>query len=82
MFESFEQYLKEKPFRLADAGLLGSVYLATFLISNIVTNNAAAALMFPIALEAAEKTGTNRLIMSYCLMLGASASFMTPFGYT
>lgn len=30
------------------AGLYGSVYLATVLISNIVTNNAAAALMFPI----------------------------------
>ena len=52
------------------------------MISNVVTNNAAAALVFPIAIEAAEKTGTDKLIMSYCLMLGASASFMSPFGYT
>jgi len=64
------------------AGLLGAVYFATFLISNVVTNNAAAALLFPIALDAAEQTGTDRLVMSYCLMLGASASFMSPFGYT
>jgi len=64
------------------AGLYGSVYLATFMISNIVTNNAAAALMFPIALDAAEQTGANRLLMSYNLMLAASASFMSPFGYT
>lgn len=52
------------------------------LISNVVTNNAAAALVFPIALNAAEQTGADEVLMSYSLMLGASASFMTPFGYT
>jgi len=67
---------------IGHAGLYGAVYLATFLISNIVTNNAAAALMFPIALEAAESTGADSLLMSYNLMLAASASFMSPFGYT
>lgn len=67
---------------LGDAGLLGAVYFATFLVSNVVTNNAAAALLFPIALNAAEQTGTDRILMSFSLMLGASASFMTPFGYT
>ena len=66
----------------ADAGLLGAVYFATFLISNVVTNNAAAALLFPIAMDAAEQTGTDTIVMGYCLMLGASASFMSPFGYT
>ena len=64
------------------AGLYGAVYLATFLISNVVTNNAAAALMFPIAMEAAEQTNADPLLMSYNLMLAASASFMSPFGYT
>ena len=67
---------------IGDAGLLGAVYFATFVISNVVTNNAAAALLFPIAMDAAEQTGTDRVIMSYALMLGASASFMSPFGYT
>ena len=67
---------------MGDAGLFGAVYFATFLISNVVTNNAAAALLFPIAMNAAEKTGTDRVLMSYALMLGASASFMSPFGYT
>ena len=60
---------------LLDAGLLGAVYFATFLISNIVTNNAAAALIFPVALDAAEQTGIDRVIMSYCVMLGASARY-------
>ena len=43
-----------KPGCNTDAGLLGAVYFATFLISNVVTNNAAAALLFPIAMDAAE----------------------------
>jgi len=64
------------------AGLYAAVYLATFLISNVVTNNAAAALIFPVAVNAAEQTQTDVTLMSYCVMLGASASFMSPFGYT
>jgi di/tricarboxylate transporter len=67
---------------IGDAGLFGAVYLATFLISNVVTNNAAAALIFPIAITAAEQAGVDIILMSYTVMLGASASFMTPFGYT
>jgi di/tricarboxylate transporter len=67
---------------IGDAGLFGAVYFATFLISNVVTNNAAAALLFPVAMNAAEATGADRVLMSYTLMLGASASFMSPYGYT
>lgn len=64
------------------AGVYGAVYLATFLISQIVTNNAAAALMFPIAIETANQVeGVDNVTMAYCLMLSASASFMSPFGY-
>jgi di/tricarboxylate transporter len=63
-----------------DAGLIGAVYFATSLISAFVTNNAAAALMFPIAMGAAEGAGINVKLMSYAVMLGAS-DFSTPFGY-
>ena len=63
------------------AGLLVAVYFATFLISNVVTNNAAAALMFPIAAEAAERHGETLESISFLVMLAASASFMSPFGY-
>ncbi len=69
-------------FFFSAAGLFAAVYLATFLISNVVTNNAAAALIFPVAINAAEQTETDVTLMSYCVMLGASASFMSPFGYT
>jgi di/tricarboxylate transporter len=64
-----------------DAGLLGAVYLATVLISQVVANNAAAALIFPIAMDAAVSTGTDLKLMSFSIMLAASAAFMTPFGY-
>jgi len=47
-----------------------------------VTNNAAAALIFPIAIDSAEQTGIDVTLMSFSVMLGASASFMSPFGYT
>ena len=66
---------------IGDAGLFGAVYFATGLISNVITNNAAAALIFPIAMEAASKTGTDMVLMAYCVMYGASACYMSPFGY-
>jgi di/tricarboxylate transporter len=49
--------------------------------SQVVANNAAAALIFPIAMGAAEIEGVDLALMAYTLMLAASAAFMTPFGY-
>jgi di/tricarboxylate transporter len=66
---------------IGDAGILGAVYISTVLISQLVANNAAAALIFPIAMDAAEQTGTDMVLMSFTIMLAASAAFMTPFGY-
>ena len=66
---------------IGDAGLLGSVYLATVLMSQVVANNAAAALIFPIAMGAAEQAGISLELMAFGIMLAASAAFMTPFGY-
>jgi di/tricarboxylate transporter len=66
---------------MGEAGLLGAVYLSTVLVSQLVANNAAAALIFPIAMHAAEVTKTDLLLMSYTIMLAASAAFMTPYGY-
>ena len=63
-------------------GVLGAIYLAAAIISNVVTNNAAAALLFPISISAAQQTNTDIIMTCYALMLGCSASFMTPFGYT
>jgi uncharacterized protein with PhoU and TrkA domain len=62
-------------------GVLIAVYIATFFLCNVVGNNAAAALMYPIAASAAEQQVIDRDQMAYLLMLAASASFMSPFGY-
>jgi len=67
-------------------GILSAVYLATFLISIVVANNAAAVLMFPIAVTAVEgqicsDSSFCLTQMMYILMLAASSSFSTPFGY-
>lgn len=58
-----------------------AMYLATVLLSNIVANNAAAALMYPIAINVAKSEGLDKQLMAYLLMLAASASFAVPFGY-
>lgn len=60
---------------------LAVVYLGTLLFTELITNNAAVALMFPIAMRAAEDLDVNPLPFLFCLMIGGSASFLTPIGY-
>jgi di/tricarboxylate transporter len=60
---------------------LGLVYVATALFTALATNNAAAVLMFPIALATAENLGVSFLPFVMTIMIGASASFATPIGY-
>lgn len=66
---------------IGSAGLLGAVYLATVLTSQLVANNAAVALIFPIAMDAADRADIDHLLMAFAIMLAASPAFMTPFGY-
>jgi di/tricarboxylate transporter len=61
--------------------LLLAVYVATLLATELVTNNAAAALMFPIAIQTAEGAGLNVLPFAIAVMIAASCGFATPFGY-
>ena len=60
--------------------MYGSVYLAGNLLSSVLTNNAAALLTYPIAMEAVDQTGADRLKMAFIVMLSAS-DYMTSFGY-
>lgn len=60
---------------------LGFVFLATALFSAIATNNAAAVLMFPIALATAQSLGVDFLPFAITIMVAASTSFATPIGY-
>ncbi len=60
---------------------LALVYLVTALFTSLATNNAAAVIMFPIALATAENLGVNVLPFVMTIMIAASASFATPIGY-
>jgi len=57
------------------------VYLITALFTELITNNAAAVLVFPIATGVAEQLGVSPLPYIVAVMFAASASFMTPLGY-
>jgi len=60
--------------------LLG-VILATVALTETVTNNAAAVLMFPIAIAVAEHVGGDPRGYAMAVAIVASASFLTPIGY-
>ncbi len=60
---------------------LAAVYLLTTLFTNIITNNAAAILMFPICEVLAKQMGVDVVPFALTIMFAASASFMTPIGY-
>jgi di/tricarboxylate transporter len=60
---------------------LGLVYLGTLLFTLLITNNAAAALIFPVAMETASSLGVSHMPFLMCVMMAASASFITPMGY-
>jgi len=57
------------------------VYLLTAAFTEVITNNAAAVLVFPIALGVAEQLGVSPMPFIVAVMFAASASFMTPLGY-
>ena len=57
------------------------LYLMTVFFTELITNNAAAVLMFPIALALAEQIGVSSLPLVVAVMFAASASFITPLGY-
>ena len=61
--------------------VLSAVYVATALLTAIVTNNAAAVLMFPVGLSAATEVGLSPEATAIAIAVAASASFATPVGY-
>lgn len=61
--------------------LLVGTYVLVALLTELVTNNAAAIITFPIVVAAVDTLDANLMPFVITLMLAASASFLTPIGY-
>jgi len=61
--------------------VLAGVYLLVLIFTEVVTNNAAAALSYPIAKAAAISLGADFMPFVVCIAMAASAGFATPLGY-
>ncbi len=61
--------------------IMAALFLITNIFTELITNNAAAALAFPLALSVAEKLGVNPMPFVVCICFAASSSFSTPIGY-
>ncbi|MEZ7275713.1 SLC13 family permease [Pseudoalteromonas sp. 68 DY56-GL68] len=69
---------------LGDFGPYGAfiaIFLMTVMFTELITNNAAAALSFPVAYALAIGFDVSPLPFIMAVAFGASASFISPFGY-
>lgn len=66
---------------LPTAMALSTLILVMAVLTNIVSNNAAAVIGTPIAISAAQQMGVDPLPFVLAVLFGANMSFATPFGY-
>jgi di/tricarboxylate transporter len=62
-------------------GALLGIVVTTIVLTEMITNNAAAVLMFPVAIPAATAAGADPRAYAIAVAVAASASFLTPIGY-
>ena len=66
---------------LGPQGAMAGIVISTIALSSLITNNAAAALVLPIAISTAATFGIDARSAAVAVALSASASFMTPIAY-
>jgi di/tricarboxylate transporter len=71
----------EQSSRWGVLAVLAGLYLATNLLTELITNNAAAVLMLPVALHATTAIGLDPHAVGVTVAVAASASFLSPVGY-
>lgn len=62
-------------------GAVAGVVITTMVLTELITNAAAVALVFPIAVDIAERSGLDPRLMVMGAAIAGSASFLTPVGY-
>lgn len=58
-----------------------ALYFITVLLTSLITNTAAVAIVFPLAFELIHDLGLNPTVTYLAIAFGASASFITPIAY-
>lgn len=66
---------------LGAVGVLAGIIFSTIILTGLVTNNAAALLMFPIAVATANQAGLDPRGFAVAVAVSASVDFLTPIGY-
>jgi len=66
---------------LGDVGVVFAIVVATTLLTEVITNNAAAVVILPVALSVAADTGLDERTVAIAIAVTASSSFLTPMGY-
>ncbi|HHP7244950.1 MAG TPA: SLC13 family permease [Elainellaceae cyanobacterium] len=61
--------------------ILTFFFIATSLLTEIISNNASVVLMIPVAVEVAKTLELNPLAFMFAVTFAASNSYMTPIGY-
>jgi len=61
--------------------VLLAIYFVTTIFTEAITNNAAAVLVFPIAVSSAAALDVDVMPFAVCVCVAASAGFATPFAY-
>ena len=74
-------FIKDVSGSLGAWGALALLYFVTLVVTELITNNAAAALAFPLALETAQSFGVDPMPFFIAICVAASAGFATPIGY-
>jgi di/tricarboxylate transporter len=66
---------------LGPRGLLAGVVVATVILKELITNNAAVLLIFPIAIATADSVGADPRGFALAVAVAAATAFLTPIGY-